>query len=403
MMKIGIVRETRKQENRTPLSPKVIKYLSDKYDNLSFAVQTSTDRIFSDDEYRNYGIQIKEDLSDCDVLFGVKEPENNSLIPNKHYFFFGHMDEKPPYNRVLLQEIIDKKITFTDYEFITDGKNNRLIAFGYWAGIAGVYDTFRLYGLKYCAFELPKLDCSFTKNQILCNLYNVIDKIQELKIKILLIGNGKVSKGAKALLDTLGIKYVSAGAFKYMNNIETCYTIVGAEELTIDTYGYPYDKDTFIFNPERFASRFYPYAEVTDMLLCCHYYRYGSPVYLDERIVKSDRNKIRVIGDITCDIKGSIATTIRYSSHEYPFYDTDKNLQEVKLFENRDNISTMAVDTLPNALAREASEDFAKQVSQYIIPSLLQQDTKININDATQTYNGEITQKYRYLLNILNR
>ena len=358
-------------------------------------MQPSNTRIIPDSEYLSCGATLSNNLSDCDLILGVKEPSIASIVPNKHYLFFGHLDNKPPYNKELFQALQEKNITFTDYELIKDNRGRRIIAFGYWAGIAGVYDTLRLYGEKYNCYELPRLNETFTKQQVLDNLMAARHSLQERNVKILVIGYGRVARGARLVLDTIGIRYTPACKFKFMPHDETCYSIVGAADLTFDTYGYKFDSNTFHNNPERFASRFFPYAEVTDILLCCHAYQHGAPVYLDERLVQGTKNRIRVVGDITCDIKGSVATTTRYSTHDAPFYDIDHSLKETKLFENRDNISVMAVDNLPNALAKEASEDFSDMLKPMLIDGKPLECKAVC--DATMFINGIITDNYKYL------
>ena len=362
---------------------------------LSFVVQPSDTRIIADSEYLSCGATISNNLTECDLILGVKEPSTASIIPNKHYFFFGHLDNKPPYNKPLFHALKEKGITFTDYELIMDNHKRRIIAFGYWAGIAGVYNTLRLYGEKYKCYHLPKLNETFTKQQILDNLAVVSPILLQRKVKILIIGYGRVAKGAMEILNAIGIEYVPACKFRYMVNDETCYSIVGAADLTFDTYGYKFDITAFHANPERFASRFFPYAEVTDILLCCHTYQHGGPVYLDERLVQGTKSRIRVVGDITCDVKGSVATTTRYSTHDAPFYDIDHSLREVSLFGDQDNISVMAVDNLPTALAKEASEDF----SDMIYPMLIEgnpMEYKF-IKNATMFINGRLSEEYEYL------
>lgn len=363
-------------------------------------MQPSNARIIPDGEYLSCGASVSENLSDCDIIFGVKEPSAASIIPNKHYFFFSHLDDKPPYNKELFKALSDAHSTLTDYELIKDAKGKRKIAFGYWAGIAGVYDTLRLYGEKYGCYELEPLTASFTKQRMIDNLKGVIDIIQGRSVKILIIGNGRVSKGAKEILDSIGIKYVPACKFKFMVHQETCYSIVGVADLTFDTYGYPFDRNTFSQHPERFSSRFFPYAEVTDILLCCHFYQNGAPVYLDERLVAGHSNRIRVVGDITCDVKGSVVTTTRYSTHSSPFYDIDHSLNEVPLFQDTDNISVMAVDNLPNALSREASEDFSDMVEEVVFGQDMLHTRELQ--EATMIVNGRLLDKYKYLTQYLS-
>ena len=149
-MKIGLIKETKTPiDNRVALSPEQVAKLNKLYPDSEIVVQSSDIRAYSDEEYRLFGVKIVEDISDCDVLFGIKEAKIDTLIPNKHYFFFGHIAKMQDYNRPLLQAFLNKNITFSDYEYLVDDNNIRLCAFGWWAGVVGVYYTLRGYGLKY--------------------------------------------------------------------------------------------------------------------------------------------------------------------------------------------------------------------------------------------------------------
>ena len=162
-MKIGIIKETKTPvDNRVALAPKQVAELNRQFPQHEIVVQTSDIRAFSDDEYRAEGVKVVDSLQDCDILFGIKEAKIESLIPNKHYFFFGHIAKMQEYNRPLLQAFMQKHITFCDYEYLVDDKGIRVCAFGWWAGVVGVYYTLRGYGLKHKLYELPKPDRRFT-------------------------------------------------------------------------------------------------------------------------------------------------------------------------------------------------------------------------------------------------
>lgn len=141
-MRIALIKETKTPvDNRVALSPKQVSELNIRFPQHRIVVQSSDIRAFSDDEYRNEGVEIVDSVSDCDVLFGIKEAKIETLIPDKHYFFFGHIAKMQEYNRPLLQAFIQNRITFCDYEYLVDDKNQRVCAFGWWAGVVGVYYT----------------------------------------------------------------------------------------------------------------------------------------------------------------------------------------------------------------------------------------------------------------------
>lgn len=172
-MKIGIIRETKiPEDNRVALSPEQVKMLSGKYPNDRIVVQSSEIRAFTDDEYRKEGVEVVDNIDDCDVLFGIKEVKIETLIPNKHYFFFGHIAKFQEYNKPLCKTLLAKNVTFSDYEYLVDENNQRVCAFGWWAGVVGVYYTLRGLGLRLREklYNLPKPDRKFTLDQLLENL-----------------------------------------------------------------------------------------------------------------------------------------------------------------------------------------------------------------------------------------
>ena len=200
-MKIALIKETKTPvDNRVALSPKQVADLNKRFPQHEIVVQTSDIRAFSDEEYRTEGVRVVENVEDCDVLFGIKEAKIESLIPNKHYFFFGHIAKMQEYNRPLLQAFMQKHITFCDYEYLVDDNNIRVCAFGWWAGVVGAYYTLRGYGLKHKLYELPKPDRRFTLTQLLESLKG----IELPKVKLLVTGAGRVSQGAQHVLENIG-------------------------------------------------------------------------------------------------------------------------------------------------------------------------------------------------------
>jgi hypothetical protein len=199
-MKIGIIKETKTPvDNRVALSPSQVAELQKNFPNSEFFVQSSNIRAYSDDEYRNLGINVVENIEHCDVLFGIKEATIESIIPNKHYFFFGHIAKMQEYNRPLLQDMMRKNITFSDYEYLVDDNNARVCAFGWWAGVVGVYYTLRGYGLRTGKYSLPKPDLKFTLEKLL----EALNSIELPAVKVVVTGAGRVSQGAQYVLENI--------------------------------------------------------------------------------------------------------------------------------------------------------------------------------------------------------
>ena len=205
MIKFALIKERKTPpDRRVVFSPEKLKEAKDKFPEASFKVESSELRIFPDEQYRNAGFEVSEEVSDCDVLLGVKEVPIPALIPNKKYFFFSHTIKRQPYNRDLLREILNKNIELYDHEVIVNESGGRLIGFGRYAGLVGAYNGFRGMGLKKDIFELPKAESLPDLNAMLSEL----DKISLPPIKIVLTGSGKVAHGAKEILDHLNIKQV---------------------------------------------------------------------------------------------------------------------------------------------------------------------------------------------------
>lgn len=400
MVKIGLIKETKiPVDNRVALTPDEIIKLQKQYPEAEFYVQSSELRAYHDDEYRNAGIPVVDSVSNCDFLLGIKEADLGALIPNKHYFFFGHIAKKQPYNRPLIRKMIELGITFSDYEYLVDDNNQRLCAFGWWAGAVGTYNTFRAYGIRYKKFELPKPDRKFTLEKLLSNLAEVADKCQ---CRIILTGNGRVSKGAQHVVDTIQAERLSPEEF--LNFEESpkgiVYTVLDVDKLVRPVKeGREFDFKDFTRNGKDYVSDFAKYSYKADILISCHFWSPEHPVYLDDNLLQDPRMSIKIIGDITCDIKGSIMSTLRSSTHDDPFYDFDpKSLSEKPAFTSDTNITVMAVDTCPNALAIDTSRYFGEALSKYVFPLILESrlDDPV-IQRATILYKGKLTERYAYL------
>ncbi len=391
-MKIGILKETKWPiDNRVALLPGQIVMLEKKHPELKFKVQKSTLRQIPDRMYKWFGIEVTEDLTDCDCLFGVKEVKIEELIPNKHYFFFGHIAKEQSYNKPLMEAMMKKGITFTDYEYLRK-EGQRVCAFGWEAGFVGAYNTVRMYGLKYKTFFLPAVHQTWVKT-ILSLVRPKRERFLKCKPKIIITGGGKASRGAKALIDYLELPEVSKE--KFLETRKGCYTVLRHKDLVENELG-EYDKEEARLHPERYRSKFERYAKEADILIACHYWDGKSPKYFTREVAKESR--IRCVGDVTCDIKGSVETTIRASTHAEPFYDVTQDLEEVEKFKDKENISVMAVDTLPNAIAEEASGDFGYQLLESgLFEEILEKKNSKMLEDATILSGGEITKSFEYL------
>ena len=396
-MKIALIKETKRPvDNRVALSPKQAAELNKRFPQHEIVVQSSDIRAFSDDDYRAEGVRVEETVDDCDILFGIKEVNIGTLIPQKHYFFFGHFAKMQEYNRPLLQAMIQKHITFCDYEYLVDENNNRVCAFGWWAGVVGVYYSLRGYGLKTGLYELPKPDLKFTLDKLKENL----NTIALPKIKVILTGAGRVSQGAQYVLNVIGAKYLSVDEFLTRDKVNCLsYTFADADNLVR-----PKDEKTvfsfpnFFHHPEKYESDFFRFAKAADLLICCHFWAPNNPVYLSAEDFLRDGFRIKMIGDVTCDIMGSVKSTLRPSTHMDPYYDYNPVTRKEELaFSSDKNVTVMAVDTCPNALAIDTSEYFGEMLKKHVFEPLLNDESSDVILRSMILKDGVLTSHYGYL------
>jgi alanine dehydrogenase len=369
------------------------KELMEAYPQLLIKVESSKTRFFTDEDYLNEGVEVVHDVSDCDVLLGVKEVPKTNLIPNKRYFFFSHTIKKQSYNRDLLQEILSKNIEFYDHETITNKQNVRLVAFGRYAGIVGTYNGFRTYGLKFDLYNLPKAER--LHDQLM--LIHKLQKIQLPAIKIVLTGKGRVSSGAKEMLDGMGLREVSVAEFLNQTFKEAVY-------VQIDVLDYNKRKDEkvinqndFFKNPQEYVSDFMRFAKVSDLYIACHFYGTGSPYIFTREDAKSKDFNIKVVADISCDIDGPVASTIRSSTIANPIYGYNPKTEKEVDYNNKEAIAVMAVDNLPCELPKDASEGFGESFAKYVIPAFFNNDEEGVLHRAKMTENGKLTERFNYL------
>lgn len=398
-MKFAIIKERKNPpDRRVVFSPSKLKQAKAQFPEAIFKVEASDIRVFPDSEYINASFEVTTDVSDCDVMIGVKEVPIEALIPNKKYFFFSHTIKKQPYNRKLLQAILEKNIELYDHETIVNNKGFRLIGFGRYAGIVGTYNGFRAWGLKYKSWQLPKAGSLL--NQFA--LINELNKINLPNIKILLTGSGKVANGAQEMLDTMSLKSVSVD--DYLNNTfnEPVYCKIDVLDYNKRKDGKVIDNFDFFNNPQDYVSNFMRFAKVSDYYIAGHFYGEGAPYLYTREDAKSPDFNIKVVADISCDVDGPVATTIRASTIADPIYGYDPETESEIDFKEDKAIVVMAVDNLPCELPQDASEGFGEQFLQHVIPAFFNNDKDGVLKRAKITESGKLTDNFAYLHNYVN-
>lgn len=397
---IAIIREEKTpKDTRTPLTPKQVRSIMDNNPSVHIYCQSSDIRCYTDKEYQSEGIEVVEDVSHCDILLGVKEVKIDNIIPGKTYFIFSHTIKKQPYNQKLLKNIVENKIRLVDYECLTNENGIRVIAFGRWAGIVGTYNALWTYGKKYGSFSIKRaFEC-----KDLNELYSELEKVELPPIKMLITGNGRVSKGGLEVFQAAGLKKVDPEQYLFQQFSEPVYTQIDVNVYTKRKDKQPFSFEHFFKQPEEYKSNFKTFAKTTDILIAAAYWDPNAPRLFEIEEVKDPAFKVRVIADITCDINGSVPTTIRPTTIDDPVYDYDlQNSKELEPFSNQNQLSVMAIDNLPNELPRDASEAFGEQWTEYVLPDLLKGTDSSIIKNATISENGDLTPKFEYLRDYLN-
>ena len=393
-MKFGIITERKNPpDRRVVFSPEALLKLKNTFPEASIKVEHSDIRVFSDDDYKNLGFEVANDISDCDVYFGVKEVPIEALIPNKKYFFFSHTIKKQPYNRKLLQAILEKNIELYDHETIVDAKHKRLIGFGRYAGIVGAYNAFRAFGIKFELFQLPKAETLNGKEALVAKLKRTLLP----PLKIVLTGEGKVGNGAKEILDAMHIKPVSVENFLTKNYSEPVYVQIDYLDYNKRIDGKPSSKKDFFTNPKAYISDFERFTKVSDIYIAGHFYANDAPVILTREMLLASDCKLKVVADVSCDVNGPIACTLRASTIQDPFYGYYPfENKEVDVFHPA-AIVVMAVDNLPCELPKDASEGFGEMFLEHVIPAFFNGDKDGILERAKMTENGKLTSNFAYL------
>ena len=393
-MKIGIIRERKNPpDKRVVFTPNKCKELLEIYPDLEIKVEASPIRAFPDSDYVSAGISVVEDVSDCEVLLGVKEVPMESLIPNKKYFFFSHTIKKQPYNRTLLNTILEKNIELFDHETLTNQKEQRVVAFGRYAGIVGAYNGLRAYGIKHALFALQKAENLKDQNALISEL----KRVHLPDVKIVLTGKGRVANGAKEMLDGMGIKEVSVIDFLEKSFDEAVYVQLDVLDYNKRKDGQIINNIDFFNNPEAYESDFMRFAEVSDVFIAGHFFGDGSPYLFTRTDAKNSNFKINTVADVSCDIDGPVASTIRPSTIADPIYGYNPQTEQEDDFMSSKVIAVMAVDNLPCELPRDASDGFGTQFAEHVIPAFFNNDETGILHRAQMTSNGKLTDRYAYL------
>ncbi|MCC6279964.1 MAG: alanine dehydrogenase [Saprospiraceae bacterium] len=396
MFNIGIIREGKvPPDARTPLTPQQCARIKQEF-SVNVLVEPSPIRCYTDAEYQAQGIELCSDLSHCDVLLGVKEVPVDQLIPGKTYLFFSHTIKKQHQNRHLLQVVLEKHIRLIDYEVLTDEAGDRLIAFGFYAGLVGAHNTLFTFGQRSGAFQLPRMcDChDYAK------VKETYASLQLPPLRIVLTGGGRVASGAIRNLHDMGIRQVSPRDFLHHDYNVPVFTQLFAQDYVQHRSGPKiFDKAHFYAHGDEYISRFAPFAHRADIFINGIFYDKKAPMFFTAAEMADARFTIQVIGDISCDIMpdSSVPVTLRASTIADPVFGIHRYTGQECAPCQPDSIDVMAIDNLPSELPRDASGFFGNQLIDNILPELLHAQDSAVITRAVIAENGHLTERYAYL------
>lgn len=392
MLKIGLIREGKfPPDNRVALTPEQCKWLQ-QHKDIKIVVQHCETRCYKDSEYIAAGIEVKEDVSECDVLLGIKEVPVNMLIPGKVYFFFSHTKKLQPYNRELLQTIIRKKITLIDYECLEHEDGTRLIGFGFFAGVVGAHNGMMAYGNRTGTFSLERVYKKRTFQQLIHTYFGL--KLPLVKIAV--TGSGRVAHGILEIMNLLEIHEVEPDEYKSTTFAYPVYVHLKGANLYVNKTTGTYDRNEFHDHPERYKCLFGDYISETDILMNGVYWEEKIPRLFEMEDMQNDNFRLATIADISDDRNGSVPCNIGDTTIANPIYGVDKMTGQITEPYLPGSLDMMAVGNLPNELPRDASRYFGEQLVKHVLDDLIDGNSKL-LDDATIVKEGILTEKFLYM------
>lgn len=393
-MKFGIIKErTSTTDKRVLFSPDALSRLQPLYQDISLKVESSENRVFTDDDYKKMSIEVATDISDCDVFFGVDEVPIAYLIPNKSYFFFSEVIKIQQYNRKLLQALLDKNINFYEINSLVNDQNIRLIDTEKHVGFVGAYNSLRAFGIKFELFKLHKATSFAGKQDLIAHLKRVVLP----PIKIVSTASGNVGTGVKEILEAIKIKEVSVENYLTKNFTQPVYIQIDVLDYNVRKDGQVLDVADFYQHPMEYVSNFERFTKVSDIYITGHFHANQAPNILTQEMLKAKDCKIKVVADISCDVNNSVACTLRTATIDEPFYGYwPLENKEVEVFHPA-AIVVMAVDNLICELPKETSESYGEVFTDHVIPSFFNGDKDGILKSAKITDSGKLTPRFSYL------
>ncbi|WP_207493580.1 NAD(P)-dependent oxidoreductase [Aridibaculum aurantiacum] len=393
MLVIGLIKEGKiPEDKRVALTPAQCRMLQSKVAGLKVIVQPCKNRCFSDDEYRKAGVEVNEDVSSCNLLLGIKEVPVQQLVPGKRYMFFSHTKKMQPHNQALMNAMVDKKITLIDYECLEHADGQRIIGFGFFAGIVGAHNGIYAYGNRTGAFSLCRVgECKTYKH-----LLNKYFGLKLPNVKIAVTGSGRVASGILEIMNLLGVIEVEKEDFLSRDFEYPAYVQLKGPDLYEHKVTRKYNRDDFHNNPRNYRCTFRQFLPHTDILMNGIYWDKNVPRLFEWSDMLLPDFRIQTIADITDDKEGSVPCNLGDSTIEFPVYGVDPISRQMVDPYQKDCVDVMAVGNLPNELPRDASRYFGQQLIKYVLEDVLQGTSPV-LERATILKEGKLTPQYDYL------
>ncbi|GAB3010980.1 NAD(P)-dependent oxidoreductase [Niabella terrae] len=393
MIKIGLIKEEKTPtDNRVALTPEQCKWLLGIRNDIQIRVQPSTTRCFKDREYEQAGIELSEDMPGCDILLGIKEVPIHRLIDNKTYLFFSHTKKKQPHNKPLLRAVLDKKITLIDYECLEHDDGQRMIGFGFFAGIVGAHNGMMAYGNRTGLYRMDRVYKQKNFKELIHTYFGL--KLPNLKVAI--TGSGRVAHGLIEIMNLMGLHEVEPEDYLVRRFSYPVFTQLKGSMLYSHKTTGTYFREDFHRHPENYHCKFLPFAAQTDILLNGVYWEPGIPPIFHREDIRKEDFIIQTIADVSDDKFGSIPINIDSQPIENPVYGVDKESFEKTAPYQAGSIDIMAVGNLPNELPRDASRYFGEQLIKFVLDDLTGAGSPV-LDRATIANAGRLGTHYQYL------
>ncbi len=393
MIRIGLIKEGKiPADNRVALTPAQCKWINNSFDSVRIVVQSSTTRSFSDREFAMAGIEVKEDVSDCDILFGIKEVPPENLIADKTYLFFSHTKKEQPRNQKMLRTVLDRNITLIDYECLEHEDGQRIIGFGFFAGVVGAHNGMMAYGNRTGTYQLERV----YKQRSFRELIHTYFGLRLPNVKVVVTGSGRVAHGIVEILNLMGVVELEPDEYLQKQFHYPVYTQIKGHDLYRHRINKTYSREDFHLHPNEYECTFLPYAYESDILMNGIYWEKNIPRLFEKPDVQNENFRIRTISDIADDAGGSVPINLGDQTIDDPVYGVDmKAFRKTKPY-LPGSIDIIAVSNLPNELPRDASRYFGEQLIKYVLPDLVAGGSPI-LKKATIAQKGKLTENFTYL------